>query len=78
MREYRNKTTEVLDKAIRSIEDKLSKTEKAINSLYEDYTSGIIEEDDYRRFYKNEVERRNTLKSEINNLLKQKKKKALQ
>lgn len=75
MREYRNKTTEVLDKAIRSIEDKLSKTEKAINSLYEDYTSGIIEEDDYRRFYKNEVERRNTLKSEINNLLKQKEEK---
>ena len=75
MREYRNKTTEVLDKAIRSIEDKLSKTEKAINSLYEDYTSGIIEEDDYRRFYKNEVERRNKLKSEINNLLKQKEEK---
>ena len=36
----------------------MTKTEKAINSLYEDYTSGIIEEDDYRRFYKNEVERR--------------------
>lgn len=72
MREYKNKTTAVLDKAIKSIEDKLSKTEKAINSLYEDYTNGIIEEEDYRRFYKGEVERRNTLKLEINNLLKQK------
>lgn len=75
MREYKNKTTEVLDKAIKNIEDKLSKTEKAIDSLYEDYTSDIIEEEDYRRFYKNEVERRNTLKSEINNLLKQKEEK---
>ena len=72
MREYKNKTTAVLDKAIKSIEDKLSKTEKAINSLYEDYTNGIIEEEDYTRFYKGEVERRNTLKLEINNLLKQK------
>ena len=75
MREYKNKTTEVLDKAIKSIEDKLLKTEKTINSLYEDYTNGIIEEDDYRRFYKGEVEKRNTLKSEINNLLNQKEEK---
>lgn len=75
MREYKNKTTEVLDKVIKNIEDKLSKTEKSINSLYEDYTNGIIEEEDYRRFYKGEVERRNTLKSEINNLLKQKEEK---
>ena len=75
MRAYKNKTTYALDKAIKGIEDKLLKTEKAINSLYEDYTNGIIEEEDYRRFYKSEVERRNTLKLEINNLLKQKREK---
>jgi ribosomal protein L16 Arg81 hydroxylase len=75
MREYKNKTTTALDKAIKSLEEKLSKTEKAINSLYEDYTSRLIEEEDYRRFYKGEVEKRNTLKSEINNLLKQKEEK---
>ena len=72
MRAYKNKTTYALDKAIKGIEDKLSKIEKAINSLYEDYTNGIIEKEDYRRFYKSEVEIRNTLKLEINNLLKQK------
>lgn len=75
MREYKNKTTVTLDKAIKSIDDKLKKTEKAINSLYQDYTEGMIEEEDYRRFYNCEVVRRNTLESEINSLLKQKEEK---
>ena len=73
MREYKNKTTVILDKAIKSIENKLYKTEKTINLLYQDYTEGIIEEEDYRRFYNGEVDKRNILKTEMNSLLKQKK-----
>ena len=57
------------------LKKKISKTDKAISSLYEDYSNRIIEEEDYRRFYQSEVDRRNTLKSEINKLVKQKEQK---
>ena len=39
------------------------------------YSNNIIEEEDYRRFYQSEVERRSTLKSEINKLIKQREEK---
>ena len=73
--EYKNTTTSVLDKEIEMIEQKICKTEKAINSLYEDYSNDLIEEEDYRRFYKSNVERRKALKIEKNNLCKQREEK---
>ena len=54
------------------IDQKIAKLDRAINLLYEDYTNSIIEEEDYRRFYKGNVERRNALKLEKSNLNKQK------
>ena len=75
MLEYKNMTTRVLDKEIETIEQKITKIERAINSLYEDYTNSLIEEEDYRRFYKSNVEKRNILKSEKNSLCKQREEK---
>ena len=72
LNEYKNSTSNVIDREIELLKQKLSKTEKAINSLYDDYSTGLIEEEDYRRFYKSEVERRNTYKSEISKLLNEK------
>ena len=72
LKEFEKSTTSVLDSQIEMLKKKVSKTDKAISSLYEDYSNRIIEEEDYRRFYQSEVDRRNTLKSEINKLLKQK------
>lgn len=75
LREFEKSITYELDNQIKILNQKLSKTDTAISSLYEDYSNNIIEEEDYRRFYQSEVERRNTLKSEINKLIKQKEEK---
>lgn len=75
LKEFEKSTTYVLDNQIKMLNQKLSKTDTAISSLYEDYSNNIIEEEDYRRFYQSEVERRNTLKYEINKLVKQKEEK---
>ncbi len=72
MEEFRNSTTPSLDNRINMLNKRLSKTNKAINSLYEDYANSLIEEEDYRRFYKMETEKRNILKAQIDDLLKQK------
>ena len=75
LKEFEKSTTSVLDNQVEMLKKKVSKTDKAISSLYEDYSNRIIEEEDYRRFYQSEVDRRNTLKSEINKLVKQKEQK---
>ena len=75
LKEFEKSTTSVLDDQIEILKKKVSKTDRAISSLYEDYSNRIIEEEDYRRFYQSEVDRRNTLKSEINKLVKQKEQK---
>lgn len=75
MLEYESRTTKVLDKEIETIQQKIAKIERYINSLYEDYSNSLIEEEDYRRFYKNNVEKRNILKLEKDNLCKQREKK---
>jgi len=75
LEEFEKGTTLVLDNQIKMLNQKLSKTDTAISSLYEDYSNNIIEEEDYRRFYQSEVERRNVLKVEIKKLIKQKEEK---
>ena len=74
-KEFEKGLTSVLDNQIKMLNQKLSKTDTTITSLYEDYTKNIIEEEDYRRFYQSEVERRNAIKSEINKIIKQKQEK---
>ena len=75
LNEYKKSTNSVLDKQIESINKKLEKIERSINTLYSDYTNEIIEEEDYKKFYRGEVERRNSLKTELNKLIIQKEKK---
>ena len=60
LKEFEKSTTSVLDNQIEMLKKKVYR---------------IIEEEDYRRFYQSEVDRRNTLKSEINKLIKQREEK---
>ena len=60
--EYKKSTTSVIDREIELIDQKISKLDRAINLLYEDYTNDLIEEEDYRRFYKGNFKRINALK----------------
>ena len=69
-RETNDKVTiDEIDKIV----DIISKNSNEVLSTNE--INNIIEEEDYRRFYQSEVERRNTLKSEINKLMKQREEK---
>lgn len=53
---------------IQILEKQLEKVEKTIKTLYEDYRNELLEEDDYKGFYKAETEKRISLKSNINQL----------
>ena len=70
--QYNETGTKLYDDNIQILQKQLEKTEKTITSLYEDYKIGIIEVDDYKRFYKAEGEKRVNLKNQISNLIKQK------
>lgn len=55
--QYNHTGTKLYDDNIQILQKQLEKTEKTITSLYEDYKIGIIEVDDYKRFYKAEGEK---------------------
>ena len=63
--QYEENNTIVFDTAIKNYEKQLNKIEKNITSLYEDYRNEILEEDDYKRFYRAEVERKTNIKNNI-------------
>ena len=62
----------MFDDTIKSYEKQLVKIEKNITSLYEDYRNEILEEDDYKRFYKSEIERKDDIKRNIVKLKEEK------
>ncbi len=62
----------MFDDTIKNYEKQLVKIENNITSLYEDYRNEILEEDDYKRFYKSEIERRNDIKRNIIKLQEEK------
>lgn len=66
--QYKENNTKMFDDTIKNYEKQLLKVEKNITSLYEDYRNEILEEDDYKRFYKSEVERKNNIKNNITKL----------
>ena len=66
--QYEENNTIVFDTAIKNYENQLNKIEKNITSLYEDYKNEILEEDDYKRFYRAEVERKTNIKNNITKL----------
>ena len=68
LNQYNENSTKVYDDNIKK------KTDKIITSLYEDYKNNIIEVDDYKRFYKTEIEKRTNIKNNINSILKEKEK----
>lgn len=74
LNQYNENDTKVYDDNIKILEKQLEKTDKTITSLYEDYKNDIIEIDDYKRFYKTEIERRTNIKNNINSILKEKEK----
>lgn len=74
LNQYNENGTKVYDDNIKILEKQLEKADKTITSLYDDYKNDIIEIDDYKRFYKTEIERRTNIKNNINSILKEKEK----
>ncbi len=70
--QYKENNTKMFDDTIKNYEKQLVKIENNITSLYEDYRNEILEEDDYKRFYKSEIERRNDIKRNIIKLQEEK------
>ena len=70
--QYKENNTKMFDDTIKSYEKQLVKIEKNITSLYEDYRNEILEEDDYKRFYKSEIERKDDIKRNIVKLKEEK------
>ena len=68
LKQYNESETKVFDDNIKILEKQLEKVEKTIKTLYEDYRNELLEEDDYKRFYKVESEKRISLKSNINQI----------
>lgn len=70
--QYKENNTKLFDDTIKNYEKQLIKIQKNISSLYEDYKNEVLEEDDYKRFYKNEIDRKNDIKRNITELQKEK------
>ena len=71
LRQYKENNTKMYDDTIKNLEKQLIKTEKNISLLYEDYKNELLDEDDYKRFYKSELERKNTIKTNITKLIEE-------
>ncbi len=71
LRQYKENNTKMYDDTIKNLEKQLVKSEKNISSLYEDYKNELLDEDDYKRFYKSELERKNTIKTNITKLIEE-------
>ena len=71
LRQDKENNTKMYDDTIKNLEKQLIKTEKNISSLYEDYKNELLDEDDYKRFYKSELERKNTIKINITKLIEE-------
>ncbi|MCI8547802.1 MAG: recombinase family protein [Bacilli bacterium] len=72
LKQYNENNTKMYDDTIKNLENQLTKIENNISSLYDDYRNELLDEDDYKRFYKNEVERKNSIKLNITKLIEEK------
>lgn len=70
--QYKENNTKIFDDTINNYKKQLLKIERNITSLYEDYRNEIIEKDDYKRFYNTEIDRKNSIKSNIIRLKEEK------
>lgn len=71
LKQYNENNTKMYDDTIKNLESQLTKIENNISSLYDDYKNELLDEDDYKRFYKNEVERKNSTKLHITKLIEE-------
>lgn len=71
LRQYKENNTKMYDDTIKNLEKQLIKIDKNISSLYADYKNELLDEDDYKRFYKSEQERKTTIKTNISNLIEE-------
>lgn len=71
LKQYNENNTKMYDDTIKNLENQLTKIENNISSLYDDYKNELLDEDDYKRFYKNEVERKNSIKLNITKLIEE-------
>lgn len=69
LRQYKENNTKMYDDTIKKLENQLVKIENNISELYDDYKNELLHEDDYKRFYKNELERKNSTKLNITKLI---------
>lgn len=72
LKQYNENNTKMYDDTIKNLQNQLTKIENNISSLYDDYRNELLDEDDYKRFYKNEVERKNSIKLNITKLIEEK------
>ena len=63
---YKNKVNNKKELNIK--EKQLEKINKIISSIYLDYKNGIIEEEDFKKIYNQEIGKRNTIKQNINRI----------
>ena len=71
LKQDQENNTKMYDDTIKNLEKQLIKTERNISSLYEDYKNELLDEDDYKRFYRSELERKNTIKINITKLIEE-------
>lgn len=71
LKQYNENNTKMYDDTIKNLENHLTKIESNISSLYDDYKNELLDEDDYKRFYKNELERKNSTKLNITKLIEE-------
>lgn len=62
---YKNTEESEYERERKDISQKLDKSNRIISSLYTDYTEGIIEEFDFKNLYNQEVEKRDSLKEQL-------------
>lgn len=70
--QYKEDNTKMFDDVLKNYEKQLLKINKNIAALYEDYRNEILEEEDYKRFYKLEIEKKNDIKNNITKLKNEK------
>ena len=68
LKQYKENNTKMYNDAIKTHENQLIKIERNITSLYDDFKNELLDEDDYKRFYKTELERRNNTNLRITRL----------
>ena len=69
---YNKQGVKMFDDNLEILQKQLTKTENTITALYQDLKNGILDSEDYKRFYQSEKERRLTIQKNMEDIIKQK------